>query len=221
MPGDEENEQESYATLPVLLRSKKEEGLDDKSLFDLKHSLCVAYNQEDIPIQPKLGLDEIPLTENQLFSYLSSGVENATAWLVIEGSQNADDFERTLAKKKKEEIRRAVPQVVVGKGRNKQRHFKTVRGVYATNKGSFERVTSLLSLSNFIWKMSEVNSKTPEVETATLTVVKKDSSLFLGKEGDSESTFSKQWLPSHLSFKEPFVVLAAKQGTLAVPPKKR
>ena len=77
----------TFVTLPVMLRFLHD-NVDIKEFARLKKQIEQQYFQPNIPIQPHLPVDKIPLDDMALFTYLES-IEKGSAWLQVAGGESA------------------------------------------------------------------------------------------------------------------------------------
>lgn len=93
-----------YATLPVLLRHQYElQGNRFTTEYgNIKRSVQTYYQQPDIPMQPALPIDEVPLSEGGLALYLTN-LPLGLSWTLVEGGVNIDP-EKNKRQKKKSKI---------------------------------------------------------------------------------------------------------------------
>lgn len=76
------------ASLPVLLRLiyEEEENTVSPRFLEIKKTLEEFYNQPDIPLQPELSPEKVPLSRAELFDYLLE-MDQGEAWLLVAGAQ--------------------------------------------------------------------------------------------------------------------------------------
>ena len=85
VPESKENEKHgTFATLPILLRAvMDQEGGETKEFLRIKQ-LCQDYYQHpDIPVQPALSPDKLPLNLDELAEYLSE-LDKGFAWMLAD-----------------------------------------------------------------------------------------------------------------------------------------
>jgi hypothetical protein len=70
-----------YGTLPILLRAVLEQEGKEK-MEEVKVVIENYYNQPDIPIQPPLAKEELPLSHEQFDLYLRQ-LDMGQAWLLL------------------------------------------------------------------------------------------------------------------------------------------
>lgn len=96
-----------YATLPILLRHMYELwGKDDMKEFDrLKETLQEFYVQPDIPMQPTLAIEKVPLSKDELRDYMLE-LDMGLGWLLVPKSEQIEDFETHNLKSTHKRVRK-------------------------------------------------------------------------------------------------------------------
>jgi len=75
------------ATLPILLRLLYEEegGRETPTFYKFKTLLEEYFHQPDIPVQPPLPPEKVPLSKSELFDYLLE-LDQGEAWLHVDNA---------------------------------------------------------------------------------------------------------------------------------------
>lgn len=91
-----------YATLPVLLRAVlEEEGGKFSARFEkVKRDCEMFFTQPDIPIQPALPADSVPLGTDALCEYLEK-MDLGLSWTLVPNGISSSDRKKKKSKTKK------------------------------------------------------------------------------------------------------------------------
>ncbi len=196
-----------FATLPVLLRHYADSGIDQAELADLTADLLKFYDQEVIPIQPRL--DSFPITsQSDLVSYLST-VPQGQGWLLVEGGQAIEDYkpERKVVQQKKPKAPVALKPVTIGKKNAQRKVYRLVQGAYvasANKKPSILPVVDPLRIVRVLSAIFQSPNK-PAIFSAEGAIV----ICGVGKEG-VPNPYVRNW-PAHGTAMNDAIIIATKQ----------
>lgn len=96
---DLKKKQGSYASLPILLRAvlDEEHGVYTDRFNKIKHDCEVFYTQPDIPVLPRIEVDDLPLSHGEVLNYMRN-LDMGPAWMYVPG---AEKVERPKKKQKR------------------------------------------------------------------------------------------------------------------------
>jgi len=202
-----------FCTLPVLLRHYADSGVDQAELNDLTDDLCKFYDQESIPIQPRLG--GFPITsQSDLASYLSL-VPQGQSWLLVNGSQSIDEYkpERKVATQKRPKNPVALKPVNVGKKTTQRKVYKLVQGAYVASANKKPAIVPIVDPLRTVRVLSAIfqSANKPAIFSA-------EGAIFicgLGKEG-IPNPFMRAWSPTSAAMND-VLIFATKHVELGAP----
>lgn len=93
---DLKQKERCFATLPILLRAilDEEDGKYTDRFQKIKHDCEVFYVQPDIPVQPPLPTEKVPLTPDQFTEYAEQ-LELGLSWTLVEKAASAEKKRKT------------------------------------------------------------------------------------------------------------------------------
>ncbi len=84
------NRTRCFVTLPVMLRAIEEQfGWDERVRVK---ALCEEYyHQPDIPMQPSVDIDRVPMSNDDAVRYLDE-ISGGQSWIFVAGAEHIDDY---------------------------------------------------------------------------------------------------------------------------------